>query len=279
MVDITLNEIVRKTLSKSRLPLHYYIQFLVFARDGLKELRLSMLPAMTTVKLTLDSNFEATLPADYVEEINAYESIGDKLVELPHGELISSFDYNPWSVTTPYIIGSLVNSGGFSWRSLSSHTGVTPVEGATWTKVIKFSSQSSLYSTGDMTGAYNEGSFGENTGGLYGYVSIDNRGYRILREYDKIRVDNNSGLTEVYLKYITMPTKVSNQTLVHPILEPVVVAYINWQKGEYWKERDYLSKRQEFYNKRRLAKSQLNPLNITDIVTTFRKNYGQAIKN
>lgn len=41
-----------------------------------------------------------------------------------------------WITGTPYVIGSQVSSGGFSWRSLTNHTdAVVPVEGAIWTKI------------------------------------------------------------------------------------------------------------------------------------------------
>lgn len=41
-----------------------------------------------------------------------------------------------WVSGNPYIIGSVVSSGGFQWRSLTAHTdAVAPVEGGIWNKV------------------------------------------------------------------------------------------------------------------------------------------------
>jgi hypothetical protein len=280
MVTVTLNEVVRKTLNKHRLPLHYYIQFLVFAVDLLKELHFTTLPKQTTVELVLDSNFEATLPVDYVEEICAYEAVGDKLVELPHNEHVSTFDYKDWNVLTPYVIGNRVNYGGFSWEAILPSTGVTPVAGADWKQIQKFGQEPSTQVIGGTAMVANEISdvYTASLGGVFGWSSFDNRGYRILRDFNKIRVDNNSGLTKIYLKYITMPTKVSNQTLIHPMLEPLIQAGINWQKAQYWNEGDYQNKRQEYYNKLRITRAAMKPMNLTDIVNMFRKNSNQAIK-
>lgn len=282
MVTLTADETVRRTLHKNRLPLHYYIQFLVFLREGLKEFQLSLLPTITTVKLTLDSNSEAPLPADYVEEIGIYEAVGNKLSELPHSELISTFDYPDWVSGTPYVIGSIVNYGGFTWSSLTIHTdAVAPVAGVIWSVYQKFTADANVYiqSSGiDLSGGLAYSALGENTGGLFGYTEVDSRSYRIIREFNKVRFDNTTSLTVAYLKYITMPTKVSNQTLIHPMLEPSLIEFINWQKSKYWDRKDQLVLRAEFYNKRRHAKAMLNPLNVTDIFATFRKNINQSVK-
>ncbi len=283
MVTITANEIVRRSLHQNRLPLHYYIQFLSFLKQGLKEFQLTMLPTMTTVQLTLDSNFEATLPSDYVEEIGVYEGVGNKMAELPHNDLISSFDYDDWVSGAAYGVDDIVNSGGYTWKSLTAHTDTTaPAAGVDWELFAKFTVAPNVYaetSGVDLSGGLDYSATGENTGRLFGYTQVDSRGYRILREFNKIRFDNNAPLTVVYLRYITMPTKVNNETIIHPFLEAALVEYINWQKSKYWGMKDQMILRAEFYNKRRHVKSMLNPLNISDIISTFRKNISQSIKS
>lgn len=282
MTTLTLDEVVRKTLHKNRLPLHYYITFLALGRDILKILQLSVLPTMTTVPLTLDSNFEATLPADYVEEIGLYEAVGNKLSQMPHSELISTYDYPAWVSGAAYVVGSLVNSGGFSWVSLTIHTdAIAPVAGAIWALTTKFQTAADVYaeSSGvDLSGGLAYSAHGEDTGGMFGYREVDSRGYRIIREFNKLRVNNNSSLSVVYLKYITLPVKVSNLTLIHPMLEPTIQAGINWQKSMYWEKKDQLILRKEFYNERRKVVSMLNPLSVTDIASTFRANISQSVK-
>jgi hypothetical protein len=282
-VTITADEIVRRTLHQNRLPLHYYIQFLSFLKQGLKEFQLTLLPTMTTVLMPLDANFECTLPSDFVEEIAVYEAVGDKMAEVPHSELVSSFDYPAWVSGTTYQIGDIVNSGGFTWKSLTVHTdAVAPVSGAIWALFTKFATIPNIYSESsgtDLSGGLYYSVHGEDTGSLFGYTQVDNRGYRILREYNKIRFDNNTTIGQVYMRYITMPVKVNNQTLIHPMLEMALVEFINWQKSKYWRFKDADALRVEFYNKRRHVKSMLNPLNITDIISTFRKNISQSIKS
>ena len=238
MVLTSLDKIVRRTLQKSRVPLHYYIQYLTFANDILRELQFSMLPAAKTVKLTLDANNEADLPVDYVEEIGLYRAVGDKLVQMQHGDDISSFDGAPFpeeaEVYVPYSID-------FSW--------VQNIE------------QDSAYNTK-----------------LFGHTPTTTNKYRIVRDLAKVRVDNNSDLTEVYLKYITLPEKVTNQTLVHPMAETAISTGLMWLRAFYWKENDVMMKRQEFYNERRKLKAALNPLNATDLINAMRRTHNQAVK-
>lgn len=236
MVTVTLDEVIRKTLNKQGLPLHYYIKYLVIARDGLKELNFSILPCEKTVELTLDSNKEAALPNDFVGEVAVYKSEGDKLVELPHNSLISSFNNaQPFEVVDP------------------------------------------IYSTGESIPLYAD-EFRSDVGRQFGHIYPRVDGYRIITELNKIRIDNTSELEKVYLKYVTMPQRIANKTLIHPFIEPAVVAYINWQVAHYASDRDMMVKRQEFYNQRRLAKANLNRVNITDILSSFRMYHNQAIK-
>jgi hypothetical protein len=236
MVTITLDEVIRKTLNKSGLPLHYYIKYLVIARDGLKELNFSILPSENTEELVLDANNEAALPNDFVGEVAVYKSEGDKLIELPHNHLISSFNNTqPFDVVDP------------------------------------------IFSTGESIPLYAD-EFRSDVGRQFGHVYPRIDGYRIITELNKIRVDNTSELEKVYLKYVTLPQKVNNKTLIHPFIEPAIVAYINWQVAEYASDRNTLVKRNEFYNQRRLAKANLNRVNISDILSSFRMYHNQAIK-
>jgi hypothetical protein len=236
MVTITLDELIRKTLHKNGLPLHYYLPYLLFAKDGLKELKFTVLPCDNTVELTLDSRKEATLPADFVGEVAVYKAEGDKLIELPHNYLISTFD------------------------SPSAFPKELQINGADASTYID--------------------EFGNDLAGDFGRINPRTDGYRIIPELNKIRLDNNSDLTKVYLKYVTLPKKTSNKTLVHPFIEPALTAYINWQVAFYTvNDRTVMLKRAEYYNQRRLAKINLYKINITDILTSFRMYHNQAVKS
>lgn len=236
MVTVTLDEVIRKTLNKQGLPLHYYIKYLVIARDGLRELNFSILPCEKTEELVLDANKECILPVDFVGEVALYKAEGDKLIEIPHNSLISSYDNTePFGISDP------------------------------------------IFSAGEGVPLYAD-EFRSDVGRQFGQIYPRVNGYRILTELNKIRVDNTSDLEKVYLKYVTMPQRVNNKTLIHPFIEPAIVAYINWQVSQYAGDRDMLVKRQEFYNQRRLAKSNLNRVNITDILSSFRMYHNQAIK-
>lgn len=237
MVTITLDEVIRKTLSKHRLPLHFYLPFLVIMRDGLKEMQYTILPCEDTEELTLDANKEATLPVDFVDEIQVYKSDGDRLVELPRDKSLSSFD----------------NAGaGFG--------------------------DANLVSVQDSTIPVYVSTLDENYGKQFGMVQPRMDGYRIIRELGIIRLSNDSELDTVYLKYVTLPKKTTNRTLIHPFIESAIVAYTNWQVALYNKHRNVMMLRAEYFNERRLAKMKLSNIGIKDILTSFRMYHNQTIK-
>lgn len=236
MSTIKIGTLIRKTLSKAGLPLHYFIKYYVFAVDGLNDLQFSILPCEKTAELVLNDRKEATLPADYVGEVGVYKPEGDKLVEMPHNNLISSFD-----------------------------------------NVDPFQPADDSYYTGNSVPIYMD-EFRTDVGRQFGQVYPRSDGYRIIPELNKIRVDLNSNLTKVYLKYVSLPEKVNGNTLIHPYIEPALVAYINWQVAMYAGAKDMMVKRQEYYNQRRLAKANFNRVNITDIVSSFRQYHHQGVK-
>lgn len=236
MNTVKIGSLIRKTLSKAGLPLHYFIKYYVFAIDGLTDLQLSILPCEKTAELILDDRKEATLPEDYVGEVAVYKAEGDKLIEMPHNNLISSFDN-----TDP------------------------------------FESVDDSYYTGDSVPMYMD-EFRTDVGRQFGQVYPRNDGYRIIPELNKIRINLNSTLTKVYLKYVSLPQKVNGNTLIHPYIEPALVAYINWQVAMYAGARDTMIKRQEYYNQRRLAKANFNRINISDILSSFRQYHHQGVK-
>lgn len=237
MVTIPLDEVVRKTLHKHRLPLHYYLPFLILLRDGLKEMQYTILPSEDTAELTLDANKEATLPAAFVDEIQVYRADGDRLVELPR-------DYN----ITPFDNGGL----GFD--------------------------DAQLVAVQDSTIPIYVNSLDENYGKQFGMIQPRVDAYKIIREEGIIRLGNDTELTKVYLKYVTLPKKTTNRTLIHPYIESAIVAYLNWQLSMYNKERDVMMLRAEYYNERRLSKAKLTNIGIKDILTSFRMYHNQAIK-
>ena len=66
---ISLDKIVKNILLKRRYPLAYYIQFLVYAKDGLRELAfdLPILPARYKCLVVDQDTYTAELPNDFVE--------------------------------------------------------------------------------------------------------------------------------------------------------------------------------------------------------------------
>lgn len=78
VVDITLDNVIRRTLAMKGLPIHYYMTMLLYSRRGLDEMSFNSLQKVSTAVLTFDAANQCNLPSDYVEAVDIWWEQGDK---------------------------------------------------------------------------------------------------------------------------------------------------------------------------------------------------------
>jgi hypothetical protein len=112
----------------------------------------------------------------------------------------------------------------------------------------------------------------------FGSPVVHTDGYTIIRELGKLRLDNRATVSKIHLMYLTMPTKISNKSVIHPFAQEAIHAWINWKWAEYNKERDELNHERKFYTSYRKLRARLNQISTTEIKRVVRKRFGLAVK-
>lgn len=245
VIDLTVDAIIRRNLAKRKLPLHYYSPVLVMAKDGLEEMHFDALQKIKVAVLTLDPTLmTADLPANFVEEIFVGIETGDKVRPIGYNHRINT---NQTATAYPqepdlYEVGSSV---------------------LVWSPMIQ-----NLF---NLTAGY--------AGRNFGRPVTFTDSYTILRDQNKIRVDNKSAATQVQIMYLTMPEKVSNKSVIHPFAKKSLESWINWQWAIYNKDRDQDMRRRDYFNDYRIFRARKNRMTTTEIKRIVRNKFGLAIKN
>jgi hypothetical protein len=247
VVDITLDNVIRRTLAMKGLPIHYYMTMLLYSRRGLDEMSFNSLQKVSTAVLTFDAANQCNLPSDYVEAVDIWWEQGDKAKALGFGERMNFRNTNDTGFAV--VADQITLSSSFNTPSL-------------W-----------------MPNFYNE--FGTGKGRMFGSNVIFHNTFTINREAGFIRRDNQNALiTSITLVYLTTPQKnASAQTVIHPMAQNALIDYLNWKWDEYTKHPDYPNRRKEFYNQYRILRAMLDKTSTVEIMRSLRKHINLTIKN
>lgn len=120
--------------------------------------------------------------------------------------------------------------------------------------------------------------------GNYGFFGLGvhwDDGYTVLEDQGKIRVDANHTDDHFHLLYLSTPTTASTASLINPLAEESLLAFIAWKWSEHRPRNRFAvaPKQKDYYNAVRILRAAKNKMNITDIKRAVRKNLMQAPKN
>lgn len=244
VTNVTLDSIIKRNLAMSSLPIHYYVPQLVMAKRGLEEMHFDTLQKVKYETLTPTNN-EVALPSGFVAEV---------FVGIEYGDKVRTIGLNPK-------INNRDNSGNAFDQTADQYS---YNYGESFDSVF-------------LSRHFNE--YGSFVGGMYGRNVVWTQSYNINRDLEIIRLDNKSEITSVHLVYLSMPEKVSNQSVVHPFAQQALIDYIEWQWAEYNKDQDYQIKRKEFYNQYRILRGRMNKMTTVEVIRALRRNIQLSIKN
>lgn len=245
MNEVTLNDIIRRYLAMKRLPLHYYLNALLVAKQGLDEMHFDTLNKVKYAVLPV-TNHEITLPADLVDVIDIGIEVGDKVRKLGFNRSINPRD----------------NSG----QSFEITTD-------------QYGQAQGIYPQTDFVENYynNYGSF---NGKQFGRNTTFEESYTVNLDLGIVRIDNKMDDTELLLIYLSKPEKVSNQSVIHSFAQRALLEFIGWQMAYYFNEKDAIAyKRNEFYNEYRKLRARMNRISTTEMVRSIRKKINLTVKN
>lgn len=250
MVAASLDSIVRNILMKKNYPIHYYISFMVFARECLKELTYDDLQVFNEKLIPINSTNSFELPNDYVD----YATVGiplnqgiRALVEDKKMTSLNNFDSNLNIV--PYVDNSDVNVA-----SIIPYNGLSL---GNW-----------------YTSRYN--SYGESIGRFFGSRGGYLDTFKVVPSRNQIQLNEGlQGFDYAYLKYLSDGSDSGSSTTIDPYFEQTISAYIDWQHKQ--QNRTYsLGERQvakaEYISQRKIARARKSGLTLEVLKRIINKN-------
>lgn len=244
----TLDKIIRRNLLAKRMPLHFYVEFMVHAASCLRELTFDSLRIVNTVELEINDYYAVDLPCDYVDWTKVGLKVGQFVQPITQRDTINRLHhYDSEGQITPYGYRDQVN-----------------LEFPFWPGYWMFNNIDDL---------------GENTGRLYGFdTTLGNFGFKILKERNQIQFTENLNSCKVVLEYISDGQTSDNASQVDEYAWSTIEAYINWKRSKN-ADMDRSPEARTFGNQRRVLRARMNELTLWDIRQILYKNYRASIKN
>lgn len=256
MVTTTLDKIVRTALMKKSYPLHYYVSFLVYAKECLKELTIDDLKVFNTKILPVNSYNAVEIPADYLDYVVVGVMTGQgirPLVESNHLNQLNNFDDNynikEWTGSAQEGNSSLIYYGGFPFSQ--------------W-----FTTHWNFY--------------GENIGRYFGNRGGYSDTFTISKIRNQIQLNEHlAGLENIYLQYASDGSDSGSATTIDPQAELTIQSYILWQHKEQnrtYSQSERMLAKQEYIDQRRILRARKSDLNLQTLKRIISKESIQSPK-
>lgn len=254
MTYISIDAIVKNILLKRGYPLQYYLDFLVYCKDGLREIAFDD-PIFTVryVALPVNQNDNTVeLPNDYQDytRVSAWvDGYLRPLVENNNLQLIPN--YNQSFEVEPYSDGVAIATQ---------------------------QQQNLLYSNNFLTPYWyivNWNNFGENIGRWFGGIGSYIDGFRINKTMNQIKIDDNLFIQNIALEYISDGMDADSATKIDSYAQNAIEAFALWQF--YLHNRTYSQGEAEaMYNhyaiERTILRGRLSDLNLDNLKRAVQAN-------
>jgi len=243
----SIDKIIRRNLLGKRLPLHYYVEFLVHASTCLRELTFDSLRIVNTVELTLTDYFAADLPCDYVDWIKIGIKMGQFVQPITQRDSINRLHaFNNEGQIVTYADPATVNMDFPFWPGYWMFQNIDDL--------------------------------GENLGRLYGFnTGVVPDGFKILKERNQIQFTETMRTVNVVLEYISDGQTSDNASQIDEYAWSTIEAFINWKRSQNG-DNERSPEGQLYKNQRRVLRARMNQLTVYDIRQILFKNYRASIK-
>lgn len=255
MVVTSLDKIVKNILLKRRYPLHYYLDFLIYCKDGLREMAfdLPILPLRVRVLQVNQDDNTVDFPDDYQDytRVSAWvDGYIRPLVETNALQIVPNYDSD--FALQPYSDGVAVDSS----------TDQTQVSLFGW-------------GANNYWWATNWNVFGENLGRQFGGTGAMYDTFRVDRGNKQFKINENLYITQIVLEYISNGMDADSATHINGYAQAAIEQYAMWQFKEH--NRTYgageaENERQKYIQERQILTARLSDLNLDRLKRIVQSN-------
>lgn len=257
MVTTSLNSIVRNILMKRGYPIHYYMEFLLYAREALQKISLDDLLVINTQMIPIDSNMAGILPNDFQDEISVNLAVGQKLRPLVRDNKITPLQAftSDFAITTYQQNSTLVTNGLIYGN---------PFLAASWNVCT-----------------FNE--YGEPTGRIFGAgAGSPSDTYNIFKSRNQIQLNERSSASSVVLMYIGDGTSSDNATHIDVYARDTIDSYSMYLfklNNRTYSEGDAERARLIYIDDRLILRARLSDITINGIRRIIQRSSTGSIHN
>lgn len=230
--------------------IHWWVQFMVYAKDCLRTLSEDDLRVVNTKKLPVDSNTNAVdLPNDYLDYISIGTEVGQLLKPLVETDSINPLiartsDFTP----TTYGAAGLENSNN----------------------IIYYGSLSPYYWN---TVFWND--YGEFTGRIFGFgAGTQDDVFSIFPERNQIQLSEKLSCTHIVIRYISDGMNSDAATQISPYAYETIDAFIMWQmklNTRTYSAGEAEMAKQAYIDERRILRARLSDLTKEKLKRLFQR--------
>lgn len=254
MVTTTIDQIARKWLLDNGYPIHYYFECLTHLSTWLRELNIDTLQIINSANLPVGTYGEVNLPTDFQDDLSVCIPSGQRLTELPKQDWITPLRLV--DSTGAYIPYSTINSTDSDDN-----------------QDVFFG-----FPFGGWNFFWNVDSWGGSTGGYYGAQGGTNSGYKLFKERRQIQMSEDFIDSNVVLLYISDGQSIDAASQITPMAFSCGNAFIAWKRSPN-RDNDRSPEATTFFNQKRVLRSRLNELTISDVRNILHQSYKATIKN
>lgn len=257
MVLDKVDSIVCSALTDQGLPVHFYLKFLNYGIDCLREINMDIMRNVITKKLTLDNVGAVKVPCDFMDWVEVGAPVGEYIKPMPQKAAINPLrNYDTDGKPIPY-----------------PKTNVRlPSD---------FAAEGEPYFNNGYLNFLN--SHGQNKGGFFGWGGGKYKfSWKYVKERQEIQMDVNYPCDHIILKYISDGLDSCGcDTMVNPYAFQTLKTYMIWQY--YLNNKRLINAaplwERQYSNNIRILRGRMNPMTEADILMALRKNYKATIKN
>jgi len=250
MQVVNIDGIVNNMLLKRRYPKHWYLEFLLYGVECLREIGLDELEIYNTQKLPVSLEGTVELPADYIDYILVGIEVGGRVRPLVEDNSLNNLQ----NFDSTFQVIPFNNS--------------TDANAQDETNLLYAPNLFSQFLT------VRTNSYGENTGRFFG-GSPYRDSFKIVKSRNQIQLDPSLKLANIVLIYASSGLTADGVTNVPLYAQKTIQEYIMYQF--YFNNRTYgvsetEMQRQRYIDERKVLRARLSDLTISTLKRIVNRN-------